>query len=285
MKILVTGAKGQLGSEIRYLSKGQSHQFDFIDFEELDLTKSDLIVPFLSSKQPDFIINCAAYTAVDKAEDEPELAVQINKIAPAEIAKYCKESGCRLIHISTDYIFDGNFSRPINEEDSPNPKSVYGQTKLDGERAVQALLNDAYIIRTSWVYSSFGNNFVKTMLRLGSEKEEISVVADQYGTPTWARDLADTVLQIVNQITNGNDQPGIYHFSNEGEISWYDFAVEIMKQAKLKCKVNPISTSDYPTRAKRPQYSVLDKSKIASTFKVKIPLWSDSLNKYFMKIQ
>ena len=285
MKILVTGAKGQLGSEIRYLSGVQSHEFDFIDFEELDLTKSDLIVPFLSAKQPDFIINCAAYTAVDNAEDELDLAVQINKIAPAEIAKYCKESGCRLIHISTDYVFDGNFSRPINEGDSPNPKSVYGQSKLDGEKAVQQLLSDAYIIRTSWVYSEFGNNFVKTMLRLGSEKEEISVVADQYGTPTWARDLADAILQIVNQTTTGNDVPGIYHYSNEGEISWCDFAVEIIKQTKLKCKVNPITTLEYPTKAERPKNSVLSKAKISDTFLINIPSWDVSLNKFLSNIK
>lgn len=285
MKILVTGAKGQLGSEINYLSHSCPYEFEFIDREELDLTDKGSIIPFLENSNPDYIINCAAYTAVDQAEDEPELADVINSIGPKRIAEYCNKNNKRLIHISTDYVFDGIFNTPINEEDLPNPRSVYGQTKLDGEKAVQELLDDVYIIRTSWVYSEFGNNFVKTMIRLGSEREEISVVADQYGTPTWARDLADAILQIINQITNGNDQPSIYHFSNEGKISWNDFAKEIMAQAKLTCKVNPISTYDYPTKAERPKYSVLNKSKIVSNFKVSIPLWEDSLNKYFLKIQ
>lgn len=280
MKILVTGAKGQLGSEINYLSHSCPYEFEFIDREELDLTDKESIIPFLENSNPDFIINCAAYTAVDQAEDEPELAVQINKIAPREIAKYCKDSGCRLIHISTDYVFDGNFNKPINEEDLPNPKSVYGQTKLDGEKAVQGLLDDAYIIRTSWVYSVFGNNFVKTMIRLGNERDEINVVSDQFGTPTWARDLADAILQIINQITNSNDQPGIYHYSNEGNISWYDFAGEIMKLAKLSCEVNAIGTLEYPTKAERPKYSVLNKSKIKNILNKNIAQWEDSLRQY-----
>ncbi|MEQ8926126.1 MAG: dTDP-4-dehydrorhamnose reductase, partial [Fulvivirga sp.] len=220
MKILVTGSKGQLGSEIKYLSTDYNYEFVFIDFNELDLSKTESICPFLSGINPDFIINCAAYTAVDKAEDEPLLAAKINEHAPAEIAKYCNESGCRLIHISTDYVFDGVFDRPITEEDKPNPKSVYGKTKLEGEKAILTSLKNVYILRTSWVYSEFGNNFVKTMIRLGQERDEINVASDQFGSPTWARDLANAILTLISEINDGNDVPGIYHFSNEGEISW-----------------------------------------------------------------
>lgn len=285
MKILVTGAKGQLGSEINYLSNEYNFDFVFADIDELDLTKTELIQPFLSSISPDFIINCAAYTAVDKAEDEPELARSINAETPKEIAKYCKISGCRLIHISTDYVFDGNFDRPIREDDKPNPTSVYGKTKLDGEKTIQSILTNSYIIRTSWVYSEFGNNFVKTMIRLGSEREELNVVSDQFGTPTWARDLAHCILVIISHIENGNDQPGIYHYSNDGEISWYDFAVEIMNQHSLSCKVNPITSDQFPTKARRPKYGVLDKSKIKTNYNCRIPNWKVSLKKYVSKNQ
>jgi dTDP-4-dehydrorhamnose reductase len=277
MKIVVTGSKGQLGSEIKFLSPQHEFGFIFIDLEELDLTKLDEIPTYLSTQNPDFIINCAAYTAVDRAEDEFVLADIINAKAPAKIAQYCAESGCRLIHISTDYVFDGNFKKPIEESDKPNPRSVYGKTKLAGENAILILLSNAYIIRTSWVYSEFGNNFVKTMLRLGNEKADISVVSDQVGTPTWARDLAETILKIIHQIEVGKDHPGIYHFSNGGTISWYNFGYEIMNLANLNCKVHPISTSDYPTRAERPQYSVLSKSKIKSQLEINIPHWKESL--------
>jgi dTDP-4-dehydrorhamnose reductase len=280
MKILVTGAKGQLGSEIKFLSTQFDYEFHFIDLDELDLTRLNEIPLYFSQKNPDYIINCAAYTAVDKAEDDIELAQIINAKAPKKVAEYCAKSGCRLIHISTDYVFDGNFIRPISETDIPNPKSIYGKTKLDGETNILALLDNAYIIRTSWVYSEFGNNFVKTMLRLGVEKDEINVVADQYGTPTWARDLAEAILKIIDQIDEGNDHPGLYHFSNEGAISWYDFAVEIMKLANLNCKVNPINTSDYPTRAERPHYSVLNKLKIKNNYNLTIPSWNMSLKNY-----
>ena len=240
MKVLVTGAKGQLGSEIKILSEQFDHEFHFIDLDELDLTRINEIPLYLSRKNPDYIINCAAYTAEDKAEDDIELVQIINAKAPEKIAEYCAKSGCRLIHISTDYVFDGNFNRPISETDIPNPKSIYGKSKLDGEADILALLDNAFIIRTSWVYSEFGNNFVKTMLRLGAEKDEINVVSYQYGTPTWAYDLAEAILKIIDQIEEGNDHPGLYHFSNEGAISWYDFAVEIMRLANLNCKVNPI---------------------------------------------
>lgn len=281
MKVLVTGAKGQLGNEIRFLSPQYNYKFQFIDFDELDLTQLDEIEPYLYKQKPDFIINCAAYTAVDKAEDDIVLCEKINALAPRAIAEYCANNGCRLIHISTDYVFDGNFDRPIREDDKPNPKSVYGQTKLAGENAVLDTLTNAYVMRTSWVYSEFGNNFVKTMVRLGKEKDEISVVGDQYGSPTWARDLADTILKIIDEIQRGNDKPGVYHYSNEGSISWFDFATEIMKIARLKCRVNPIQTSEFPTKAARPKYSVLDKSKISSTFKLEIKNWKQSLTVYY----
>lgn len=277
MKILVTGSNGQLGSEIKFLSSKYDYDFVFIDSNQLDFRKTESIVTFLERSKPDFIINCGAYTAVDKAEEEPDMANLINNSAPKEIARYCKESGSRLIHISTDYVFNGRFDLPITENDYPNPLSVYGKTKLSGEQAVLNTDSNAYIIRTSWVYSKFGNNFVKTMVKLGNERSEVSVVCDQFGTPTWARDLAEVSLQIVNQVCIGNDVPGIYHFSNEGETSWYNFAQEIMKVMNLKCTVKPIATKDYPTIAVRPHYSVLDKSKIKSLLRKEIPNWKVSL--------
>ncbi len=264
MKILVTGAKGQLGSELNYLASSYRYNFEFIDREELDLADEERIIPFLENSNPDFIINCAAYTAVDKAEDEPELAKAINITATQKITNYCHNHKKRLIHISTDYVFDGNFEEPINEVAKPNPQSVYGYTKWKGEQVIIDSLNDAYIIRTAWVYSSFGNNFVKTMLRLGSEKKEIKVIVDQIGSPTYARDLAAAILEIIGQIEQENDQPGIYHYSNEGSCSWAEFANEVMRIGKLNCNVKPITTSEYPTKAERPKYSVLDKSKIKS---------------------
>jgi len=277
MKVLVTGAKGQLGSELKYLSGGHAYDFVFIDQEELDLTKLHDIIPYLLKVDPDFIINCAAYTAVDKAEDEPDLAQMINADAPKEIARYCKENGKRLIHVSTDYVFNGDFSHPIDETATPDPQSVYGSTKLEGEKAISDELDNAYIIRTAWVYSSFGNNFVKTMLRLGSEKEELDVVSDQIGSPTYARDLAGAILQLIEAIENGSDHPDIYHYSNEGICSWYEFASEIMKIANVNCKINPIKSSDFPTKAKRPAYSVLDKNNITKKMGVEVPYWKLSL--------
>lgn len=281
MKILVTGGNGQLGNEIRYLSTNSDYHFIFCDLEEMDLSSTISIQNYLKAQEPEFVISCGAYTAVDKAEDEPELVYRINAEAPKTIAEYCKSNKVRLIHISTDYVFDGEFDRPINEEDQPNPQSVYDQTKLEGETFVQSILNDSYIIRTSWVYSEFGKNFVKTMLRIGSENDEINVVSDQYGSPTWARDLANVILHIVSEISSGNDKPGIYHFSNEGQLSWYDFANEIMKMGQINCKINPIKTDQFPTNAKRPAYGVLDKSKIKSFLNAEIPRWDYSLRNYF----
>lgn len=285
MKILVTGANGQLGSEIKQLSTKNDYNFEFIDREELDLNNLGSIGQFLNISNPNFIINCAAYTAVDKAEDEPELARIINADAPNEIAKFCKANCSRLIHISTDYVFDGDFDRPIKESDRPNPKSVYGKTKLEGEKAVNEILDSAYIIRTAWVYSAFGSNFVKTMLRLGKEREELNVVDDQIGSPTYARDLAAAILHIIQEIEKGNDQPGLYHFSNEGVCSWYDFACEIMEIAELDCKVNAIPTSEFPTKAKRPAYSVLDKTKLKQAYGIGIKHWSNSLSNCLSEIK
>lgn len=279
MKIVVTGANGQLGSEIKHLPKVGDDHYIYCDIDEMDLSKPESIKSYLSEVSPDLIISCGAYTAVDKAEDEVELATKINSEAPKEIAIYCKNNGCRLIHISTDYVFDGKFDRPITEKDEPNPQSIYGQTKLDGEKAIQSILDNAYIIRTAWVYSSFGNNFVKTMLRLGAEREELNVVSDQFGTPTWARDLANVILTIITEINKGNDQPGIYHYSNDGAISWFDFAVEIMKLKNIACKINSITTSEYPTRAERPRYSVLSKERINKCYSVHTSKWKESLQR------
>lgn len=277
MKILVTGSNGQLGSEIKYLHKKSSqNEFTFIDVEELDLGDETAIKNYFQQNHFDLIINCAAYTNVDGAEDNEELARKINGKAPALIAQQCKDNHMRLIHISTDYVFDGDFNRPINENDSPCPQSVYGKTKLEGERHVLEILDNAYIIRTSWVYSSYGNNFVKTMLRLGKERDSLNVVCDQIGTPTYARDLAKAILTITDNLDT-KDKPGIYHYSNEGVCSWYDFASEIMTLANLNCKVNPIPTSDFPTKAKRPGFSLMNKSKIKSTFVMDIPYWKKSL--------
>lgn len=278
--ILVTGSDGQLGSEIKRVSKYfDGYQFLFIDKKDIDLTDEAAFRKYAESFEIKFLINCAAYTAVDLAEKEIELATKVNEFVPELLAKLCKERGIRMIHISTDYVFDGNGNYPLSESDSPNPLSVYGVTKLNGERRVLDILSDAYIFRTAWVYSIFGKNFVKTMLTLGRQRDELSVVYDQVGTPTNAADLAAAILHVVGSIENGNDAPGIYHYSNEGVISWYDFAVQIMKFGGLNCKVNPILSKEYPTAAKRPAFSVLNKARIKQTFGIEIPYWTDSLEK------
>ena len=277
LNILVTGANGQLGSEIRKLSINYPYRFYFTDKEELDIANLEDIKKYIVKNSINMLINCAAYTAVDKAESNQELADVINHKAVKNLAKISKEKGIKLIHISTDYIFDGKNFKPYIEKDLPNPQNIYGKTKLDGEKAVQEINpKNSIIIRTSWVYSSYGNNFVKTMLRLGKEKKELKVVFDQIGTPTYARDLAKTILDIAPIVQN--EKVEVYHYSNEGVASWYDFAKEIMGIAKLDCKINPIETKEYPTPAKRPYYSVLNKNKIKSTFDIDIPYWKDSLN-------
>ncbi len=281
--ILVTGSNGQVGSEIRALyHEGTSHvnypyNFFFTDRETLDISNASSVNEFVSNNNINIIINCAAYTAVDKAESDAENADKINHLAVKNLAEISKEKNIKLIHISTDYVFDGKNHKPYIEDDSTNPNGVYGATKLRGE---QTLLHvspkNSIIIRTSWVYSSFGANFVKTMLRLGKEKESLGVIFDQVGTPTYARDLAKAILDILPNIKN--EKPEIYNYSNEGVLSWYDFAKEIMRMAKLDCQINPIETKEYPTPATRPHYSLLNKAKIKKEFGITIPFWKDSLD-------
>ena len=275
--ILVTGSNGQLGSEIRELSSNYDYSFFFTDREVLDITNQEEVKNFIDSNNINIIINCAAYTAVDNAEDDELNANKINHLAVKYLSGIAKEKNIKLLHVSTDYVFDGTNFKPYSEDDITSPNGVYGATKLDGEKAMSEInpLN-SIIIRTSWVYSSFGANFVKTMLRLGKEKESLGVIFDQVGTPTYARDLAKAILDILPKINNKKVET--YHYSNEGVLSWYDFAKEIMRMAKLECKVNPIETSDYPTPAKRPHYSLLNKSKIKTEFNITIPYWKDSLD-------
>ena len=258
--ILVTGCNGQLGNELKRLLCDAV----FTSIDTLDITDEEAVINFVKENNINTIINCAAYTAVDKAEDDVDLAQKVNERGPQNLAK----TGCKIIHISTDYVFNGKNCKPYTPDDETNPISVYGKTKLAGETAVVELAREYAIIRTSWLYSPFGNNFVKTIRRLGEDKETINVVFDQTGTPTYARDLADAIVKIIPQLNKTNS--GIYHFSNEGTCSWYDFAVEIMKLSNLNCRVLPISSADYPTKAARPFYSVLDKSKIKKTFNISI---------------
>ena len=275
--VLVTGSMGQLGSEIKELSSNYNYNFFFTTRDDIDITSKDSIKEFCQTNSINVIINCAAYTAVDKAQSDIENADLVNRKAVKKLSIVAKELDIKLIHISTDYVFDGKNFKPYVEEFQTNPQSVYGKTKLDGENEIRDInpLN-SIIIRTSWVYSYYGNNFVKTMLRLGKEKEELGVIFDQVGTPTYAKDLAITILDIIPQIENSKVE--IYNYSNEGVLSWYDFAKEIMKMAKLNCKINPIETYQYPTPAKRPHFSLLNKSKIKSKFNLEIPYWKDGLD-------
>ena len=279
MVVLVTGANGQLGQSIQFIANQYPNiQFIYTDYQELDITNFESCHTVFAKYKPQFCINTAAYTAVDKAESEAEKAHLINVIGPENLAKVCKEYNTILLHISTDFIFDGTSTQPYLETDIPNPKSVYGQTKLDGELAVQKNWEKHFIIRTSWVYSQFANNFMKTMLRLASERDSLSVVNDQIGTPTYAVDLAEVLMNIIqSSITNKPSPFGIYNFSNEGVCSWCDFAAAIFHQKGISIDLQPIPTSAYPTPAKRPSYSVLDKSKIKNTFNLKINDWKTSL--------
>ena len=274
--ILVTGSNGQVGSEIKELSKDYSYSFFFTTRDDIDITSKDSLRNFCQTNNINVIINCAAYTAVDKAESDELNADLVNRKAVKKLSIIAKELNIKLIHISTDYVFDGKNFKPYVEEYKTNPQSVYGKSKLDGENEMINInpLN-SIIIRTSWVYSYYGNNFVKTMLRLGREKEELGVIFDQVGTPTYAKHLALTILNIIPQIQNSKVE--IYNYSNEGVLSWYDFAKEIMKMAKLNCKVKQIETFQYPTPAKRPHYSILNKSKIKLKFNLEIPYWKDGL--------
>ncbi len=274
-KILVTGAHGQLGSELNFLaSLKEDGAFSFFDRQSLDIYDVVEIDRVLESGDYAYVINCAAYTAVDKAESEAAKAYQINADGAGNLAAACKKYNVRLLHVSTDFIFDGTIGRPLQETDAPNPLSVYGSSKLKGEELVMARNADAIILRTSWVYSSFGTNFVKTILRLCKERETLNVIYDQVGTPTYARDLAAFILQLVGE---KNWVPGIYNYSNEGVCSWYDFAIAIRDNAGLRTKINPILTKQYPTPATRPLYSVLNKAKVKETFAIEIPYWRESL--------
>ena len=275
--ILVTGANGQLGQEFQQLEKNfPSLNFLFVSKNELSIADENAVNTFFKNKQIDICINCAAYTAVDKAETDKETAIAVNAIAVGYLAKACKNHNAKFIHISTDYVFDGKGIKPFTENDQTNPVNFYGQTKLSGELNAIKENEETIIIRTAWVYSSFGNNFVKTMIRLMNERESIGVINDQYGCPTFAADLAQAIMQII---VGNNFIAGIYHYSNKGKISWYDFAKEISQQINSHCVVNEITTSQFPTPAARPSYSVLDTSKIAETFNITITEWKESLQK------
>lgn len=276
MNILVTGCNGQLGNEIQLLEKNYpQYTFFNTDVQELDITDTNAIEKFVEDNHIDGIINCAAYTAVDKAESDEALCIKLNAEAPAYLANAIEKQGGWMIHVSTDYVFNGTNHIPYTEECETQPCGVYGKTKLVGEFNVLKFCKRAVIIRTAWLYSTFGNNFVKTMLKLGKEREALNVVFDQIGTPTYAADLAHTIMQVIEK----GIIPGTYHFTNEGVTSWYDFTIAIHRIAGIKsCKVQPIHTSEYPTPAMRPHYSVLDKTKIKQTYGIEIPHWEESLN-------
>ena len=282
MNILITGCNGQLGNEIQLLEKeNPQHQWFNTDVQELDITNVDAVRLFVQEHQIDGIVNCAAYTAVDKAEDNEELCTKLNAEAPAYLAKAIGDRGGWMIQISTDYVFDGSKHTPYVEDDDTCPNSVYGRTKLVGELNVQKFCECSMVIRTAWLYSTFGNNFVKTMIRLGKERPELGVIFDQIGTPTYARDLAIAIMTAIDK----GIVPGVYHFSNEGVISWYDFAKAIHRMAGItSCHVRPLHTAEYPTPANRPHYSVLDKTKIKQTYGIEIPYWEESLKDCIEKL-
>ncbi len=283
--ILVTGSRGQLGSELHDLHVNfPNYTFCFTDRDSLDITDKQAIDSICKLHDITHIINCAAYTAVDKAEEEREQANAINHLAVQNLAEIAKEHNIALIHISTDYVFDGQHYKPYTENDKTNPQGVYGDTKLNGEQALQNVNpQHSIIIRTSWVYSSFGTNFVKTMLRLGEERDSLSVIFDQIGTPTYARDLAQHILEIIPQIDNPNVQR--FHYSNEGVCSWYDFANTIFELSHITCSITPIESAQYPTPAKRPHFSLLNKVKIKKEYNIAIPYWKDSLKLCLTKLK
>lgn len=277
MNILITGCNGQLGNELQLLeAKYQQHTFFNTDVNELDITNQLAVDDYVFRNQIDCVINCAAYTAVDKAEEQKELCTTLNTVAPSYLAAAVEKRGGCMIQISTDYVFDGTHSTPYVETDTPAPNSVYGCTKLAGELGVTKFCKKSIVIRTAWLYSTFGNNFVKTMLHLGRERKELGVVADQIGSPTYAADLAAAIMTIVEK----GVKPGVYHYTNEGVASWYDFTKAIHRMAGIKdCNVKPIHTSDYPTAATRPAYSVLDKKKITDDYQLTIPHWEEALQR------
>jgi dTDP-4-dehydrorhamnose reductase len=282
MNILITGCNGQLGNEMQLLEmENRQHTYFNTDVQELDITNREAIVKFVDEHEVDGIVNCAAYTAVDKAESNEQLCDLLNHVAPGYLAEAIERRGGWLIQVSTDYVFDGTNHKPYVETDPVCPNSVYGRTKLAGEQAAQKACNRTMIIRTAWLYSTFGSNFVKTMIRLGNEKPELGVIFDQIGTPTYARDLAVAIMTAINQ----GVKPGVYHFSNEGVISWYDFTKAIHRIAGItSCHVRPLHTSEYPTPAARPHYSVLDKTKMKQTYGIEIPYWEESLRECVEKL-
>ncbi len=296
MRILVTGKSGQLAKSIKKAvitshdkadDSKSNHEFTFVGREELDLSDEGMMKRYFNKNKFDIIINCAAYTHVDKAEQEPDLANQINHIAVKYLATMADNQEAMLIHISTDYVFDGKSNKPYSETDLPNPINVYGVTKLAGEEALQSVMpNNALIIRTSWVYSEYGNNFVSTMLKLGKKQDEVSVINDQMGSPTYATDLAQLILEIIKikELNEINQATEVYHYSNNGEISWYEFAIQIFKIAKINCTVNMITSENFPTLAKRPQNSILHNSKANKTFGVSSISWKKSLGRCIMQI-
>ncbi|MCM1290373.1 MAG: dTDP-4-dehydrorhamnose reductase [Prevotella sp.] len=282
MKILVTGANGQLGRNIgKVFTQANINDVTYTDFDTLDITSSVDVERVLTETHYDILINCAAYTAVDRAESEALLAAKINTEAVGNLASAARKTGTKVIHISTDYVFPGDSCRPYNEHDEPNPRSIYGRTKFEGEAVLKSFCPDCIIIRTAWLYSEEGNNFVKTMLAKGSRGESLRVVSDQIGTPTYAKDLAEAILAIVKA---EQWYPGIYHFTDEGVASWYDFAKSIFRIARLNVDVTPCASSEYKTPACRPLFSVLNKSKIKKTYSLKIPYWEDSLNECIKNI-
>lgn len=277
MNILVTGANGQLGNEMQVLARENlQHTYFFTDVQELDICDEQAVYAYGSEHKIDIIVNCAAYTAVDKAEDNVELCDKLNNIAPGYLARAAQANGAAMIQVSTDYVFDGTAHIPYTEEEPTCPASVYGSTKLAGEQNVMDHCEKAMVIRTAWLYSIYGNNFVKTMIRLGQERDSLGVIFDQIGTPTYANDLAQAIFAAINK----GVVRGIYHFSDEGVCSWYDFTIAIHRLAGIaSCKVKPLHTADYPAKAPRPHYSVLDKTKIKDTFGIEIPHWEESLKR------
>jgi len=279
-KILVTGGNGQLGNELRRLCRNYPGlEFIFTDVDMLDITNPDAVSVFMEASKPAIVVNCAAYTNVDGAEDDVKNARKINALAPQVLAAACAMQNAFLIHISTDYVFDGSTTIPYTEDDSTNPISVYGSSKLEGEEKIKTVFDDYVIIRTSWMYSAYGHNFMRKMVELGNDREEVKVVNDQFGSPTYARDLANCIIDIIiKSILNPQAYlPGIYHYANQGSCSWYEFAKEIFELEGIKCKLTPVRTAEFPTKAKRPQYSVLNTTRVRESFGIGIPNWRDSL--------
>ena len=288
--ILVTGGNGQVGSELQVVAKNQSiYQFFFTDAADLDITNQEAVLAYFQKNNIQTCINCAAYTAVDKAESSPEIAKSVNVDGAENLAKACAENGAKLVHLSTDYVYHNSQNTPFKEGDETNPQGVYAQTKLDGDLVALKTCPNTVILRTSWVYSSFGNNFVKTMMRLGKERDALSVVFDQIGTPTYAKDIAEAIFKIIQSIDNQDIEKdawqGVFHYSNEGVTSWYDFAQAIFDIENINCNLSPIESIQYPTPAKRPPFSVLNKGKIKAVFGLKIPHWRTSLRNCLEKLR